>query len=83
MSKLSFSTKMSLMLLFSCLVVATLVAGVAVYQQMAASRASLEALRKTLYTDYDHTAKTQVEMAISLLKGFHPAFPDIVTSNLQ
>jgi len=71
MNKLSFSTKMSLMLLFSCLLVATLVAGVAVYQQISASRASLEALRKTLYTDYDHTAKTQVEAAISLLKGFH------------
>jgi len=67
--KVSFANKMALLIVFCCVAVATLLSGMALYQQSQASSRDLREMRKTLYDDYDRAARNQVETAVSLLQS--------------
>lgn len=71
MKGLSFSNKTAMMLLGSCFIVAIFIAGVALFQKYSAAKLSLGVLRTTLYNDFDHNAKAQVEAAISILNQYY------------
>jgi methyl-accepting chemotaxis protein len=66
---ISFSKKLALLILLSCFSIASIVSGVALYHQSQAVKRAVAETRKTLYDDYDKSARNEVEAAISVLQA--------------
>jgi methyl-accepting chemotaxis protein len=67
--KIKYSTRLSLLLVLSCLFIASVLSGVALYHQSKAVTRGTAELRKTLYDDYDKAARNEVETAVSILQA--------------
>jgi methyl-accepting chemotaxis protein len=67
--KIKYAAKLSLLLMLSCLFIASVLSGVALYGQSKAVGRGVAELRKTLYDDYDKAARNEVETAVSILQA--------------
>ncbi len=67
----TFSGKISLLLIASCVSVALVVSGIALRQNYTMYKRVAEDDRKTLYEDFDRVARSEVQTAVTLLQGIY------------